>query len=205
MAPSSALAILLLGGTLMLDARRPMPRWSTFVAVLVLALATSHLVMFARGLPPALDALLVPNPEMFGAVDAARMSPWTALGLVLASASLFFAGLGLLLLRLAGRHRALGLTSGILALGALLLGGVVTLGYLFGAPLLYGSPVVPMALPTALAIVAIALALLGLGFRETSPLRPFLGLDSRAIAARVSPPGSGDRLRRARLRTASAA
>ncbi len=175
LAPSSALALLLLGATLILEARRPSPLLTTTVSSLVLIFACAELVTFVAGLPSTLDALFVPVPGPF---DGGRMSPWTALGLVLAS-------LGLLLTGLAHRHRALGAAGGSLALAVCLLGGVITLGYFFGAPLLYGGQVVPMAFPTAVALGCLGLALVGLAPRDSAPLRPFTGPSVRAKLLRA--------------------
>jgi two-component system cell cycle sensor histidine kinase/response regulator CckA len=144
MAPSTALALLLLGATLILEARRPSPRLTTAVSLLVL---------------------------IFGGVPTGRISPLTALGLLLASLSLLFIGL-------ASGHRALGAVGGSLAFAVGLLGFVVTLGYLFGAPLLYGGSVVPMPFPTALAVGCLGLALLGLTPRNSDRAASRTGMDS---------------------------
>jgi PAS domain S-box-containing protein len=178
MAPSTALAFLLLGATVILEARRPSPWLTTAVSLLVSVFACVQLVTFFAGLPPTLDALFVPDPDMFGGAPTGRMSPWTALGLLLASLSLLLVGL-------ASSHRALDAVGVSLALAALLLGGVVTLGNLFGAPLLYGGPVVPMAFPTALAVGFLGLALVGLTPRDSAPLRPFTGFSARAKLLRA--------------------
>jgi two-component system cell cycle sensor histidine kinase/response regulator CckA len=178
MAPSTALAFLLLGATVILEARRPSPRLTTTVSLLVSVFACVQLVTFFAGLPPTLDALFVPDPDMFGGAPTGRMSPWTALGLLLASLSLLLVGL-------ASSHRALDAVGVSLALAVLLLGGVVTLGNLFGAPLLYGGPVVPMAFPTALAVGFLGLALVGLAPRDSAPLRPFTGFSARARLLRA--------------------
>ena len=164
MAPSTALALSALGAVVILGARRPSPRLTTVVSLLVASLAGVQLATPVLGLPPALDALLVPAPDLFGGVPTGRMSPLTALAVLAAS-------LGLLFLGNAGRRRALGAAGAGLALAVCLLGGVVALGYLFGAPPLYGGTLVPMAFPTAVAVGCLGLGLLGVGPRDTSPLR----------------------------------
>ena len=178
MAPSTALAILALGGTLVLMAGRRSPRLATAVALLVLAVSALDLALFVAGLPPVIDVLLVPAPAPFGGVLTGRMSPLTALGLVLAGLSLLFVGR-------AYRRRATDATGVVLALGLALLGLVVVLGYFFGAPLLYGGSVVPMALSTALAMLGLGLALVGLAPRDSAPLRPFSGASPRATLLRA--------------------
>ncbi|HVR72331.1 MAG TPA: PAS domain S-box protein, partial [Vicinamibacteria bacterium] len=164
MAPSTALALSALGAVVILGARRPSPRLTTVVSLLVASLAGVQLATLVLGLPPALDALLVPAPDLFGGVPTGRMSPLTALAVLLASLSLLFLGK-------AGRRRALGAAGASLALAVCLLGGVVALGYLFGAPPLYGGTLVPMAFPTAVAVGCLGLGLLGIAPRDTSPLR----------------------------------
>jgi two-component system, cell cycle sensor histidine kinase and response regulator CckA len=178
MALSTALALLLLGGTLMLEARRGSPRLTTAVSLLVFTFACVQLVTFLAGLPPTLDALLVPAPDMLGGMPTGRVSPWAAFSLLFASLSLLFSGL-------ASRHRALGGAAGSLALAVCLLGVVVTLGYVFGAPLLYGTSVVPVSLPTALAVGCLGVALVGLTPRDSAPLRPFSGSSASARLRRA--------------------
>jgi PAS domain S-box-containing protein len=168
MAPSTALPLLLLGAAMVREARRPSPRLATGVALLVAVFAGVELAIFAFGLPPAIDAFLVPHPGRLGAAPTGRMSPWTAFGLLLAS-------LGFLFIGFARRHRVRDAAGASLALAVCLFGGVVTLGYLFGTPLLYGGTVVPMAFPTALAVGCLGLALVGLAPRDSAPLRPFTG------------------------------
>ena len=178
MAPSTALALLLLGATLIIEARRRSPRLTTAVSLLVLIFACVQFLTFLAGLPPTLDALFVSHPDTFGGVPTARISPLTSLGLLLASLSLLFIGR-------AHGHRALGASGGSLAFAVCLLGAVVTLGYLFGAPLLYGGSVVPMAFPTALALGCLGLGLVGLTPRHSAPLRPFTGSSARARLLRA--------------------
>ncbi|HJV49517.1 MAG TPA: PAS domain S-box protein [Geothrix sp.] len=65
----------------------------------------------------------------------------------------------------------------LLALVPLLTGGVVLVSYGAGAPLLYGSGHIPMALPTALCVVLLGAALHGAAGCDTWPLAAF-GLGS---------------------------
>ena len=178
MAPSTALAILALGGTLVLTARRRSPRLATVVSLLVLVVSGVKLALFVAGLPPVIDALLVPAPAPFGGVSTGRMSPLTALALVLAGLSLLFVGRPY-------RRRAVDAVGVALALGLALLGLVVVLGYCYGAPPLYGGSVVPMALSTALATLGLGLALVGVAPRDSAPLRPFSGSSPRATLLRA--------------------
>jgi two-component system, cell cycle sensor histidine kinase and response regulator CckA len=178
MAPSTALVLLLLSGALILEARRRSIRATTEVSLLVSFISLVQLARFAAGLPPILDAFLVGDPAAFGGVPTGRISPLTAFGLLLASLSLLCIGLS-------SRRGALGIAGGGLALGVCVLGSVVTLGYLYGTPLLYGGSVVPMAFSTALAMGCLGLALVGLSPRDSGPLRPFTGSSARAMLLRA--------------------
>ena len=185
MAPSTALVVLLLGVTLIRAAHRQSTRWTTLVSIVALVLSGMQLSLFIAGFPPLLDDLLVPAPAPFGDYLTGRMSPWTALGLVLSSASLLFVSLNPVLIGRLRRHRAIDNAGVVLASLVTLLGGVVLLGYLFDAPLLYGSPVVPMALSAALALACLGLAVLGLAPRDADLVRPFVGPAPRATLLRA--------------------
>jgi PAS domain S-box-containing protein len=178
MAPSTALAFLLLGGIVMLEARRRARRLTTAVSWLILVLSCVELAQVLAHRSPWFDALLVPAPDTSFGVLAGRMSPFTAVGLLLAS-------LGLVFLGPARAHRMAGTAGTGLAALVCLLGAVVTLGYVFGEPLLYGGQVVPMPLSTALATGCLGLALAGLIPGNSAPLRPFAGASTRARLLRT--------------------
>ena len=178
MAPSTALLLLIFSGVLAGEARRWSLWRTTTASLLLVTVACAHLVTFLASLPPTLDAIFVPAPDMFSGVPTGRMSPLTAAGLLLASLSLLFAGL-------ARGGRAFGAAGASLALGVCLLGAVVTLGYFFDAPLLHGGRVVPMAFSTGLAVVALGLGLIGLAPKDSAPLRPFTGSSARAQLLRA--------------------
>ncbi|MEO7795275.1 MAG: ATP-binding protein [Thermoanaerobaculia bacterium] len=185
MAPSTALLVLLLGVTLIRAARWQSTRWATLFAAIALVLSGVQLSLFVAGSPPVLDNVLVPSPAPFGDHLTGRMSPWTALGLVLASASLLLVSLSLRFIGPTRRHRAMDNAGVLLASVVTLLGVVVLLGYLFDAPLLYGSPVVPMALSSALALSCLGVAVLGLAPRDGDLVRPFVGAAPRATLLRA--------------------
>ena len=129
------------------------PRRRMFVeacALVVLVFCLIVLIKFLTGIPLDVEQLFLRTASRFGSVPIGRMSPITAAGLVLASASLVISSSAS-----GDRRRQL---AAILALLAASIGFVIILGYLFGAPLLYGSSIIPVALTTA-----IALDLLGMG------------------------------------------
>ncbi len=178
MAPSTAIAFLVLGATLLLDIRRPSPRLTLALPLAIAALAGAQLIAFFAELPSIVERLLVPAPESFGRVLTARMSPLTALGFLLAS-------LGLACLALRGEHHRLGSIGGGLASLAFILSLVVTLGYAYGTPPLYGGSVVPMALTTAVAFACLSLALIGHAGTDHFPLRSVSGSSATATLLRA--------------------
>jgi signal transduction histidine kinase len=93
---------------------------------------------------------------------------------------------GLALATLAGLPRSMprdvaGVLGGLVALG----GATVTLGYVYGAPILYGGRIIPMALPTGLAFVGTGAALVALTGPSSYPLKPFSGGSASARLLRV--------------------
>ena len=182
MAPSTAVCFLLLAGATAAYAAVPKRALATRAAAaaawVVSGLALVQLAQALGGGPSTADTLLVPRPARFGQVLVGRMSPLTAIAFLLAG--------GALLAVAGGRRRpALGDLGGWLASLLAALGGVVLLGYGYGTPLLYGGTVVPMALTTALAFGALAVALLSLAGRGRFPLRSLSGGSARARLLRA--------------------
>ena len=62
---------------------------------------------------------------------------------------------------------------------------VVTLGYLYGSPLLYGETIIPMALPTAIAFLFLGVSLVSAAGPNAYPLRSFLGESARSLLLRT--------------------
>jgi PAS domain S-box-containing protein len=156
MAPLTALALLGLGGTLLVREFRPDPpiwRWvaagvAGFAALGGLLVLGSHLY----AVPSVLDLWLAPTETALREIPLGRMAPSTAAVLVTAALSLLLDP-GAPGIHPARRHAAAALGTLVVATGAL-----VILGYASGTPWAYGGTHIPMALSTALAV-----ALLGLG------------------------------------------
>jgi signal transduction histidine kinase/CheY-like chemotaxis protein len=182
MAPSTAIAFLLLGGAVLAFAAAPerarLRHGVVGAGVIVLLVASVELVQWLGGWRPTIDAWLVPHPALLGSVPVGRMSPLTAASFAVASASL------LTLVAIPGRSR-LGDLGGLLACVLVVVSAVLLLGYVYGTPLLYGGTVVPVALPTALAFVALSTSLLALAGPGRLPLRPLSGDSSRARLLRA--------------------
>lgn len=181
MAPSTAIGFLLIGGAIVSLAHRredPVRIRARLAAALLSILAIIKLVEFFVNNPLLnLEAALVANPGEFGAVPLARMSPLTAVSFLLSGASLAM----LTAAPKALSHHAAGVLGAIVALG----GATVALGYAFGAPLLYGGRVIPMALTTGIAFIGTGLALIALAGPASLPLATFCGNSARARLLRV--------------------
>ena len=185
MAPSTALAFLLLGAALFCHARfdsSPSTRKFGLVAVaLVLLQSGLNLLGFALDAPLGLEveSHLVHAPGMFGAVAAGRMSPLAALSFVVVGMALL-----LLLLKNRDRERAASMAS-VCASVALTGYLVVLLGYLYGMPLLYGGKVIPVALTTTIAFLFLSVGIIAASGTNHFPLRPFTGTSARALLLRA--------------------
>ena len=135
MAPSTALAFVLLGAGLFCHARSPLAPYARLFGVAAAALTLLQSGWSLLGLmletPLELDVEkhLVHSPGMFGAVMAGRMSPITAVSFVLVSVALL---LSLHKSRLSARMASLAAAYASVTMGAYL---VVLLGYLYGMPL----------------------------------------------------------------------
>jgi PAS domain S-box-containing protein len=172
MAPGTAVALVLMSAALFAVAfgRGAAPRRAVRAAALIVStLAFVELVEFFAGVS-AIDweAFLIPRAGTFGAVSLARMSPLTA-------ATLALVGVALGCLTNV-RSPAASDFGGVLGSLAVLVGGTVALGYAYGAPLLYGGEVIPMALTTGLAFMGTGVALVALAGPASLPLRPFSGV-----------------------------
>jgi PAS domain S-box-containing protein len=180
MAPSTALALLVLAGGLGLyAAAAPGPGQKGALAAGAVAFLWGALQLFGAvsGFSLGLDETLVHDPEKFGAVVTGRMAPATATCLALAGGVLLLLGVAP-----AGSLRGGAALLGVLVALADL---VVLLGYVYETPLLYNSTGIPMALPTAMAF-----GLLGTGLTAAAgpgywPLRPLLGPSARARMLRA--------------------
>lgn len=158
MAPPTAILFVILGLALAAQLRWPESRAARLSGTLgsILALLVGGLAILQSALDLTLpwDTWMLARSASVRDIPVGRMSPLTALAFA-------FSALGLL----AGFTRFAGFPSprrlGQFAAGAgLAIGTVVTLGYAVGTPLLYGGQIVPMALMTGLAFLALNGALL---------------------------------------------
>ena len=175
MAPNTALLFVLLGcallGRQVWPARRGIHRAAVVAALLSAVMAGVTLIGFAIGL--SIDDWLFHTTRMLGAVPMGRMSPVTAICFVLAGVSL------LLLECQASKWAAI---PGPLIT---LVGAVCLMGYWFGTPLLYGAAVIPVALPTSLALMALGVGLTAAAGPGNWPLNILIGPSTSALLLRT--------------------
>jgi len=157
MAPNSGVAFIALGAALWLLPRRGRGRLgAVLIAAWVLAVALFRLLEFLSGADLNLDGWIQWLPAAgAGLVPVGKMSAPTVIGFLMAGAAV------LLLALLPRSRRALG-ASAILAGAITATGLAVALGYLYGAPLLYGGTRVPMSLNSAFAFLALGAGLLAM-------------------------------------------
>jgi PAS domain S-box-containing protein len=172
MAPNTALIVILLGCALFSGNAWPENRTIrmaiagvSFFCILVAGLT---LIGIVTGIDLKIDYLLLTTKGMIGAVPVGRMSPVTAICILLGCTAL---------LLLLFRKRDL---SALLGTVIAMVGGVMIIGYWYGAPLLYGGTVIPVALTTAVALVVLGVGLNAAAGPESWPLSSVTGASTRA-------------------------
>jgi PAS domain S-box-containing protein len=186
MAPSTAVAFLLLGAILSACSGTPLQGGKRLLSAGISALVSAYgLIKFGvlwNGAELPLDAFLYPVPGMLGGIPTGRMSPATGM-------MFFLAGTGFCLLVLregkGGREKLIGDISGSLGTLIATAGLMFLLGYVYGAPLLYGGGIIPVALPTAVAFLTLGAGLVAATGEEFFPLRFLTGSTARARLLRA--------------------
>ncbi|MFO0794474.1 MAG: EAL domain-containing protein [Candidatus Brocadiaceae bacterium] len=182
-APSTALAFTLLSAGLFVHVRWPTRRYcsqfSAVAAILVSGLAGLLLLRFTGIFDFDPEQFLLKNPESFRGVPIGRMSPLTAAGLLLESFALIA-----LLLAFPWWMASPSLPA-CLSVSATAVSLVVLIGYAYGTPLLYGGTIIPVALPTAVAMLLYGLGLLAAADPHAWPLCLILGAPVHARILRA--------------------
>jgi len=167
MAPSTALAFIIMSGSLFVSARWDSRHLATLFskasAVLVAVFALLMLIQFFIGTDFGIEKMLAGESGTLRGFPIGRMSPVTASAFLLSGLSQLF----LLYVPQApksGRYLVI-----VMAVGVLMIGLAILTSYLFEAPLLYRGAVIPVAMPTAIAFV-----LLGSGL--FAAVMPYLSL-----------------------------
>lgn len=180
MAPSTAVLLLMTSAVLAVEAtagaRASAHRAAQVLALLVLVTAVLIGGPALLGASVSFENQWWPTSESVRGVPVGRMSPLTALGLMLTAGALLSPERDLSG-RFAGRIVRL-----VLATSALALAGVVLTGYAAGAPALYGTRAVPMSLVAALALAPLASGALLLSLRGPLPAESMEAARLRKLA-----------------------
>ena len=186
MAPLTSIALLCLGGLLLVHSMGSLQGSAGILAAVFSALLSAYgliEVVEALGIPVlSLEEWLFPDPPMMGAISTGRMSPTTAALLLLSGAVV-----PMIFLRDRGgeRKKLIGDLAGCLGILVALIGTVFVLSYLHGAPFLYGTSTIPMAATTALAFLLLGTGqILAVG-PDGFPSRVIAGPSARARLLRA--------------------
>ena len=180
-APLTILLLVSLGASWFLYGVRPEYSWFRILAwaVGVLVVILTSLAIYHAVMPVSfsLEALMFPNPATLQGYPMARISTVTAVMFLLG-------GFSLILIVSSSRMRT---RTGVAFFGVVILScGVVTsIGYLYQAPLLYGSPVIPVSLPAAIAFLFLGTEVWAAAGRDCWPTRCLVGDSVRAKLLRA--------------------
>ena len=179
MAPSTALLFLVFGAEVYLERRSLRARRAIAVRAAVIAFATAAalalLVLSSCGVDLDAEHPGLQPVDAVGGAPVGHMSPVTAFCFLLVGAStlaMFWAG---------GRKRV-ALTAFLAAFGVVLIATTLTIAYVLGGPLLYDSGMIPPALPTSLAFLALGASLAATSASRIRPPEP----PSQVMAARTT-------------------
>ncbi|HEX7587600.1 MAG TPA: PAS domain S-box protein, partial [Anaerolineae bacterium] len=172
MAPDTAFLLIILGAVLVINAARSLAPRQRIALGAVVALASAYGLLktigYILGLDLTFENILFPVTETLGAFPLGRMSPVTGTFFLLSGTAL------LLILWNPSNSLLRNLAAGIgILIG--MIGYIATSGYLFGAPLLYGGSVIPLAATTAIAFLMLGSGLVAGAGRDTVFVRPFVG------------------------------
>lgn len=178
MSPSGALTLAVVGLLLFVTARWPgkRPVYNTSVALAVLVGGFSLFIIGRYYFQLAFEAehFMIQHPRDIAGKQAGHMSLMTAAALLSASIAFVLQGRG------KGRWNHVEVGLKLLVFGV---GFVTLLGYMYRSPFLYEGEHIPMALPTALALVFTGMGLIALADHRLWPWRLIFGpsLEARLI------------------------
>jgi len=186
MAPSTSILFFLFSSSLSLFFWKPNLTTKIY-ALLAMAIAfcfTSWtLLSFSGVVQLDLEKLILSTSGHFNGVPTGRMSPMTACNFMVLSISFFLFSQSKNKNKIADIAGAFATTGYFFTL-------IILMGYLYGTPILYGSPVIPMALTTAVAFFAIYTQLICFLGAEHFPLRMIVGTTAQARLLRAFLPVS---------------
>ncbi|MGC1454367.1 MAG: diguanylate cyclase [Nitrospirota bacterium] len=181
-APSTALCFILLSASLLVHALDPRSSARRLIAVVCACLTAliclTILALFIFGITSSVEHLGIEAAPSMTNIPSGHMSPITAV-------AFFLTGLGVLFLVYSEGRQWLKQAAAFPAMAAGSIGFIVILGYLHGTPLLYGGNIIPVALPTAIAFVLIALGLIAATGPSVFPVRGFIGPTVRSRLMRA--------------------
>jgi PAS domain S-box-containing protein len=155
-APSTAIIFIVLSSNLYLKNKyRESPviqSFNTALVVLVILFCLDIFLRYLFNITWDIENIFIKNQNVFGNVPIGRMSPITALLFI-------FICIGLLSNR-QSFNNTVKYIGGSFSLMACILSSVVLIGYLYNAPLLYGSKIIPVALLTAICFLLISITML---------------------------------------------
>lgn len=187
-APTSALSFVLLGAALGLMSLEPRPHWvlRTVRAIIFLVAASIAVRVFGATSEVDVDVgterwLFMPPGMSLPQGPSGQMAVQTACAFLMA-------GVAFLLLTLPSKNTSTASTAGYLGAGVATLGLVFMLSYAYGAPFFTGEPIIPMALHSSLAFVAIGVGLIATAGPDAAPLRLLVGPSVQAQLLRAFVP-----------------
>ncbi len=144
-APANVLMLILLSVSFLFNMRKPnsgfISSLTKVIVILVVLFCLFILLNYEYGFSWDLEKLMVKNPDRFGNVVTGRISP-------ISSVLYIFICVGIISIdKKSIRLRYIGSSSSLLVL---LISLVLLIGYLYKAPLLYGSTIIPVSLPSAI-------------------------------------------------------
>lgn len=153
MAPSSALLFFILSITYIRIKRKPVNKiLITSVILLVTLFCIFIIIDYIFNLKWDIENIFFANPDSYGSFAIGRMSP-------ISSLLFFFTCISIIVFD-RGNTNSIKYIGGSLSLFTAAVSTVLILGYLFKAPLLYGSQIIPVALTTAICFLFFSITLL---------------------------------------------
>jgi len=155
MAPNTALSFIVLGVSLyaLITERKPALKLSRIGAAVIFVLSLIRFTEISVNINLNVDRWIFQVPsDKLGLVPVGQMVLPTALNFLFASVALFLASS-------LKRHWSVNALTRILAGLTTFIGLAFCLGYIYGAPLLYGGTTIPMALNTAISFFVLGLGL----------------------------------------------
>ena len=170
-APLTILLLILLGASSFLYGVRPQFSWFRVPAgvVGVLVVMLTSLTIYHAVMPGSfsIEALMFPNSATLQGYPLAKISPLTAVIFLLGGISL------ILLVSSSGTRARTGVA--LFGIAILSCGVVTTIGYLYQAPLLYGSPIIPVSIPAAIAFLFLGTEIWAAAGRDCWPTCTLVG------------------------------